>query len=326
MEINKYLFQLIKEHKWDDLMKFLKETDEIDVNIKDKNNNYLVNYAVMFNNKSILSLLIHRGARLDVTDSDGRSILYIPIKFNFIDILKLLLDFNESTIGISLIDMQDYNKNIPLHYAILLKNLEFANILLDYGSNPNTTDKNGNNSLILAIYSRSIKLCTLFINHGVNINAKTNNGETALHIACNLQQIKIINLLLNYNIQINAQDYDNEFATLHYAVNLNNIEIVKLLILKNADINIQDFLGNTSLHYILKEDNYTILRYFLENKNIMQKLNFNLFNIYNEIPIHLLLEKKYEEVEDFISSFIQNSFLNFQNNDGNSPLHIIAKT
>ena len=118
MEANRLLFEYVKKQKWKDIIEHLKETDDIDVNIRDNNNNYLITYAILFNKKDVVSLLINKGSKLDVIDDDGRSILYMAIKYGYTDILKLLLNFNRTHIGISLVDIQDRNGNIPLHYAI----------------------------------------------------------------------------------------------------------------------------------------------------------------------------------------------------------------
>ena len=124
MEHNRILFDLIKKHKWDDFSNYLKNNEDIDVNIRDNSNNYLIHYAIIYNHKNTVSMLIHRGSRLDITDSNGRSILYIPIKHNYVDILSLLLYFNKTNIGISLVDIVDKNNNIPLHYAINTKSIK----------------------------------------------------------------------------------------------------------------------------------------------------------------------------------------------------------
>ena len=50
----------------------------------------------MFNKKDITLDLIDKGSKLDIIDADGRSILFNPIKFNYIEILELLLKYNEN--------------------------------------------------------------------------------------------------------------------------------------------------------------------------------------------------------------------------------------
>lgn len=333
MEQNRVLFKLIRDHKWNEFEKFLKSDEDIDVNIRDESNNYLINYAILFNNKKIVSLLISRGSKLDIVDSDGRSILYLPIRFNYTDILNLLLHFNESHIGVSLVDIKDFNDNIPLHYAISVKNIEFVKLLLDAGSDPNVADKKGNNSLHLAIYSREYDICKIIIDHGIDINKKTHVGETALHISCNLQLVEITELLINSGIDVNSQDYDNEFIPLHYTVNLNNIFLSKLLIENGTNINSQDFFGNTPLHYAIIESNLEILDFILNSEFTKNKVNINIYNIDSKLPIHILFDvlnkdgntnKDDKIYQKIINRIVVDSKLTFQDKEGLTGTHFVS--
>jgi len=161
----------------------------------------------------------------------------------------------------------------------------------------------------------------MIVKKKININAKTKTGETALHIACNFQLTKIAELLLNNGIDSNSQDYDNEFTALHYAVNLNNINLTNILLEKKSNPNLQDYFGNTALHYAIIESNYSLLGVILKDDTV----NFNLYNINSELPIHILLEKNEKSTDRYIKRFIKNSVLNFQDVNGITPLHYISK-
>lgn len=325
MEANELTFQLVRDQKWDDVVKVLKEYDDLDVNIRDNNNNYLITYAVLFNKIDIVSLLIHKGSKLDVTDNDGRSILFIAIKYGYNKILDLLLKFNKTHIGISLVDIQDNNGNIPLHYAINSQNLYAINDLLESQSNINHADNNGYTSLHLAIHTKNIEICKLILAKNININAKTNTGETALHIACNLELINLVELLIENNIDINLQDYDNEFTALSYSVNRNNPMITALLLKNNADPNIQDFYGNTALHYAIIENNMEIFKQLLESNYTKDIINLNLYNADSKLPIHIAIDSISNKTVEYLNHLVSKSNINFQDNNGNSALHGLAK-
>ena len=321
MEHNRVLFKLIKKHKWDDFSSYLEKFDDIDVNIRDESNNYLIHYAIIFNHIDTVSLLIHKGSRLDITDGEGRTILYAPIKYNYMDILELLLHFNKTNVGISLVDITDNKGNIPLHYGIKSKNIKAMKVLLKSGSNVNAVDGELNNAIHMAVYTRVVEICKLILEQDININAKTRTGETALHIACNFQLSDIVRILLKANIDTDVQDYDNEFTALHYAVNLNSIVITKLLIESGANVNVQDFLGNTAIHYAVLEKNFEIMNHIIQaTKNVV---NINLYNIDSKLPIHIYFEQGNEN--KLATDLIQNSNLNFKDNNGTSAMHHISK-
>lgn len=324
MNTNIILFDMIKEHQWEKFIEYLKSNEDVDVNIRDDTDNYLINYAILFNKIDAVSILIHRGSKLDITDNDGRSILYVPIKYGFNKILDLLLHFNETNIGISLIDIKDRNENIPLHYAIHNKNNYAIETLLEYNSDVNMVDSNGFNSLQLAIMNRNINACKMILDKDVNINNRTNTGETALHIVANQQLYEVAEMLIDKKINIDIQDYEHEFSALDYCIVHNNIKLTALLIKNDANVNTQDFFGNTPLHYAIKEENYEIVTILTKSTYSKGKLNYNLYNIDSQLPIHIVLEKSIDKVADFLKIFLENSDLNFQDVDNRSAVHYMV--
>ena len=91
-ELYKILFDYVKNQKWDKFKEELKKLDKnFDINIRDENYNYLLTYAILFNQPDVVELLMDRNAKIDSFDTEGFSILYIPIKFRFNNILDILL-------------------------------------------------------------------------------------------------------------------------------------------------------------------------------------------------------------------------------------------
>lgn len=325
--MNQYrvLFDLIKRHEWNKFISIIKENEEIDVNIKDETGNYLIQYCVLFNQKEALSLLISRNARVDVTDNDNRSIIYYAIKYGYQDILKLLLHFNNISIGIPLVDIQDDNERIPLHYAIQFKNIEATKVLLSSGSNVNLKDKDSHNSLHLAIYSKNLEIVNLIIDKHPAINSQINTGETSLHIACNLELQSIVQKLLEVGADPNIKDNEHELTPLNYAVNLNNTEIVKLLIKYKANINSQDFYGRTVYHYVVQEGNYDIFFILTMAHSLIEKPNFDIFDADGKTVAHLILETSSTIQKDFLQIILPKANLNIQDNHGQTPMFLICK-
>lgn len=319
------LFRLIKNHQYEDMISQLSEDDDIDVNIKDNSNNYLIHYAILFNRKDIVTLLINKGARLDVTDTDGRSILHIAIKYDYYDILELLIHFNRTVIGVSLVDIRDSHGSIPLHYSIMFKNKRAVNLLIDAGSDTNIRNEDGNNSLHLAIYSKDLEILSQVLKSNIDINSRTVSGETALHLACNYQILDMVEILLNTGIDVNKPDTDNELTALDYSVNLNNAGLVKLLIIKNANPNHQDYYGNSALHYCIMEDNPEIFHLLINSEKTRDIIEVNLQNIDGSTPLHLSLigESKYRQ--EYIKYLIPISDINIQDNQGDTVLHLLVE-
>jgi ankyrin repeat protein len=322
----KKLFDMIKNQKYDNFKTYLLDNINIDLNIRDESNNYLLTYAVLFNKLDLIKLLVNNGAKLDILDNEGRTILFIPIKYNYIEALLLLLKLNKKAISVPLVDYIDQNGNLPLHYSIINSNLKITKILIEYGSDVNSVNSKKNNSLHLGIYSKSLDIIRLLLKSGVNINSKTVTGETALHLACNFELEDIVSLLLEKGINVNAQEYDNEFTALNYSVNLNNINIGTMLIENNADPNIQDFNGNSPLHYAVLENNYLMFDLLINNSKTKNKINYNLYNLDGKIPMHLAFNVNSSNKKFYIQILIEGSDLNLQDNNGNTCLHYLIKT
>lgn len=324
LEYYSALFELLKNHKWQDFINKINIDNIFDINTTDEHNNYLMTYAILFNKPDIVSLLIDKGARIDILDNENRSILYNVIRYNYHEILDILLKFNNQNIGISILDMSDKNNNVALHYSIIYNNIHALRKLLDNGASPNMADKRGFNALHMAIYMKSYKMINLIIEYNVDVNARCNSGETALHIACNLQLVDIIKLLLNNNINVDMQDYDHEFTALHYSVNLNNKEIVTLLLNKNADPNIQDMVGNSAVHYCVHENNIECLYIILNHPLNKDRVNVNLWNFQGLLPLHIALESDLTNIDEYYKLLLEKTNLNIQNNDGDTCLHLMC--
>ncbi len=327
------LFNFIKDDEFDKFNQsidfIIKEKitiNDIDLNMKDDNNNYLLNYLIVSNKYDLIEKLLKiEGIKIDIFDSDNKSILYIPIKYNYKKVFNLLLEYNKTSIGISICDIKDNNNNIALHYAIKNKNVYFIEELLNSNSNTLFSDLNGNNSLHLAIFTRDINIIELILKKSdkdIIINSRTNIGETPLHYACNLQENKIVKLLINNNADINLQDFEHEYNILHYAINLGSIELVKICLNNNIDINRQDIYGNTALHYCVLENNLEIFNLIITSN---YQINVNLWNIEGKIPLHLLLKNSNNIKKEMIDYLIEHSNLNLQDNDYETCLYLICE-
>jgi ankyrin repeat protein len=322
LNYNNILFDLIKKHNYDEFKKVILENDNIDLNIRDSSNNYLIQYTILYNNKDLTALLINKGSKLDLIDADGRSLLFTPIKYNYIDLLELLLHFNRTYIGISLVDIQDNEGYAPIYYAILFDNIVAIDMLLKQSIEFNIKDKNGYTPFHTCIKTRNVEISKKLIEYS-NINIQNNIGETPLHTACNNEDINIIKLLIQYNVDPNIEDFEKHITPLMYSVILGNVEITKLLLQKKVNYNIQDYNGNTALHYAAKENNCELVDVLVEKTNIL------LVNIEGETIAHILLKINNFDLEKLdkinFPNILQKSYVNIQNNNGVTVVHYLTK-
>jgi ankyrin repeat protein len=314
------LFNLIKNQKWNNIKSILKnKNNNIDVNIRDNNKNYLMHYAILYNNIEITELLLENNAKIDIIDIDGRCILYYPVKYNYYDMLSLLLIYNKKNIGVSIIDIVDKDGNTPLHYSIFFTNIDMVKLLLKNNADVNIKNNRGYNALHMAIYVKNIELCKIILNYNIYIDAVTNTGETPLHLATTFQLYDICELLLINGVDPNINDFDNELTSIIYSVVLNDIKLFKLLLKYNASLILQDIYGNSALHYIIIEDNIELFKIAIE-----YDINPNIYNINSKIPIHIALELLNKNTLYYVTHLIEKSDVNVQNNHGNTIMHLLS--
>jgi ankyrin repeat protein len=316
IDINTKLFKLLKIHDWDSFTKLLIQTAEIDLNIRDNSQNYLLQYAIIYNKSDVVKLLLEKGCKIDIYDTDGRNILFNPIKYNYVDIIKFLLQFENNNIGISITEMKDNTGYCPIHYAIIFKNMDALKLFQENKKSFNELDNNNNTPLHLAIKSKNINIFNIVLENSNEINFQTLQGESPLHLACNFEQKEMLKKLIDKNANVNIQDFNNEITPLMYSVIFNDNEMFNLL-LEKSNVGLQDISGNNIMHYIIHEKNYHFI-----NKVIEKGIDLNISNIHGSLPLHLILsdfENSSSSIDKFNFKYlIENTNLNIQDNEGNS--------
>lgn len=339
------IFEIIKSKNFVELKNYI-ETEDINYNIADQNNNYIIHYIINFNLPKILSLLLKKNIRLDVLDTDGRNILYICIKFNYIDCLVMLLNNDKNQIGISIINIKDNIGNICLHYAILFNNIKIVEILLNYDINPLLRNNDDLNCLELALKEGNNDILIKILNKQVNINFVNKKNENILQTAFNLQNFECIHYILKAynkiknidksedlfsnlhfigknNIDLNNKENVNGLSILHLTIIHNNLDFLHILIENNANINNTDFYGNNILMYAVILNKPDIILDLLNKYN--NKINVNLTNIDGNTVLHLILKSKYMYDDIIYENLIKNTDLEIQDNIGNTCLFYLIK-
>jgi len=314
------IFTLIKNSNFDKIYEIIKNKEIKNFDIKDEHYNYFIQYIINYNQINIIKLILELSKknniniRIDIFDSDGRTLLYNCVKFNYYEMCKLLIEYNKSTIGISIINIKDILGYTSLHYAIIFNNLEIFKLLLSNNADPYLVAKDGNNGFILCLMYNRLKIFNYLLKNTKFIDFRTNNNESILQVAINYQSDIIYNLL-EFNINLNNVSNDFGLAIIHQTIILDNLKLFKILLDKNINFNLSDFLGNTPLHYIMMDLRFKYLDIFILK---IKDIQFNLSNINGDIPLHILLDKNidFKEHVEIIKKIIIESDLNIQNNQG----------
>jgi ankyrin repeat protein len=313
------IFNLIKQQNFIEIYDIIKSKKLTSLDFRDTNYNYFIQYVINYNQYNLLKLILELyNIRIDIIDTDGRSILYNCIKYNYIDILNLLIEYNKTEIGISIIDIKDRLGLTSLHYSIIFNNYDAFIILLNNNADPYLFTNDGNNVFMLALVYKRNNMISHLINKFINnINFTNLSGENLLQIAVNNNNTIVINKLLETNINFNNITYDG-LTVLHQSIILDNFDLFKKLLeyANGIDINKPDFYGYTPLHYIIENKKLDYLTLFFTKSNIT---SFNISNIHGELPLHKLLTYSNDIIKNImpiIKRMIIETDLNMQNNQG----------
>lgn len=315
---NDLIFDLIKSQKFTEIEKLITTNKMTNFDIRDNNYNYFIQYLITYNQLSILKLILNKkdiDIRLDIVDTDGRSILYNCIKFNYMEIIDMLLAFNKNNIGISIIDIKDKMSLTALHYSIMFNNFDAFKKLLEYNADPYISSNDGNSFILCMIWKRD-KFIEYLIEKKYRLNFLTKNGETLLQSAVIWKKQNIIDTIMKTpnNINLNNTTHDFGLTLLHHSILFDNIDLFNNLLEKDVDMNIADFQGMTCLHYIFNEKRTNFIEPFF-NKYKDTRL-FNISNINGMVPLHILLESDMVIPENIMTRILVETDLNLQDNDG----------
>lgn len=341
------IFNLIKLQDWVNLHNLIK-LNNIDYNIKDNSNVYLLEYLINFNQIDIIKDLLEKNIRIDITDDNNKSVLYTIIKYSYIEILELFIKKNKSIIGKNIFEIQDNEDNIPLFYALKFFNIECIKLIIKNMDNLFLQNKYGDNVLHLAVKSQNLDIFKIIIDKVNYILTKNNSGENIIHVIIRLKCYGMFKYLLkkftNDEILIkllNLQENKFNLTPLHYiCIYLDNFFLKTLLddgYLKYIKPNIQDNSGNIFYHYfinnILSLDNlnWEQISSILEMNEIISKFDFNinLYNINGNTPCHLLTNNLdfflNNKLNIIINYVLNKADLNIQNYNGESVLFLLIK-
>ena len=326
MTNNNYIFNLIKENKFEEIYDLIKNATLKNLNFQDKNYNYFIHYIINYNQIKLLNLIIELKLKnlinitIDILDVDGRSILYNCIKYNYIELINIFIKkYNNNIIGISILDIKDKLGFIGLHYSIIFNNYDAFKLLIENGSDPYILSYDGNNSFFLCLIYKRNDILDYLLKNLKNINFNNKSGENLLQLAVYYNNTIIIDKLLETSIDLNNQTLDYGLTILHQSIILNNYDLFIKLLNKQININLPDFYGNTALHFIISNKKINYLKDIIVNKNI----KYNISNINGELPLHILIDNYNNFIDidiNIINKILIETDLNMQNNNGETCL------
>ena len=137
---------------------------QIDKELTHPSNNQYSNY------KEIVRLLIEAGANPNLANDSEQTPLHSAGNFGETELAKILLEtclVNKKMVNLNAGDLYGLS---PLHFACRAGNLRMAELLLEWGADPNSQEKYGFTPLHEAVESNHIEIVRLLIRKGADKN------------------------------------------------------------------------------------------------------------------------------------------------------------
>jgi ankyrin repeat protein len=170
-----------------------------DVNLADTLNQTPLYHLVYNNHEEAVELLLQAGADPNIANLNGRVPIHHSTSSRDVKITGLLLKY-----GANLDIRKPYQNKTSLHVAAQDCYFDIAELLLEYGADPNILDDNGNTPLHFAANGSSFpyergRVIKALLSHGADANKRNKNDEIPLDFARKHKLKEIITLLEENN-------------------------------------------------------------------------------------------------------------------------------
>lgn len=235
-----------------------------DLNAKDSKNRNALFYGIspqIGDNSELISELIKNGINvndfeifLPSENLEGHSPLTLAAKFNFKNIMKVLLENNADP---------DYqvksNLNSCLHYAIIKNNEEMTRILIEYKANINILNKNDDTPINMALKGSNVNIYWLLADQNEKfrvqreVNKMIQESENINRSICSFEDLKKFgndfsykkHMIANKNNNNNNEKVNSNFNNNNNSNNSNAVNYcVSNVNINNLNININNNNNN----------------------------------------------------------------------------------
>jgi len=142
--------------------------------------------------------------------------------------------------------------------------------LINRGANINYRKKDEQvTALDVAVLDKNVELINFLLEHGADVNSTTKNGYTALLVACTPYSCNfdVVDTLIKHGGDVNAKSFAEQWSPLLLASANALLEesVIKRLVEAGARINDSNIYGETPLMYVAQFGSADLVEYLLRN-------------------------------------------------------------
>lgn len=238
----------------------------VDINSRDDEGNTPLMVAAACANVQAVNYLLEKDADVLLTGQSGWSLLHFASHGGNVAIIETILSK-----GLDIDIKDNYGQDVtPLAVAVLFKNLEALNCLLNKGADPFVENNVSSvNSLHLAAIGGDIDIIKAILSRGFDINIRSTEGLTSLMLAAYTKNVVVVDCFLDNGADPTLRD---NFGTtcLHYASQGGDVTIIKKCLSLGLDIESKDVDGKTPLMIAAAKGNSDAVEFLLERNGAFQ--------------------------------------------------------
>ena len=195
----------------------------------------------------VASLLIDRGARIEIAGSGGMLPLHRAAENGHEDLVRILISRGTS------ISRSDDDGNTPLLFAAINSHFETVSIILDAEPDAaiNATTGEGVSALSAACCNANENMADLLLRRGANPNGGKVNRTVDTVPLCKVSQFEnyaIATLLLDHGADVSVM-LDDGRTPVHLAAEYNSTDVIQLLISRGGSVHTLDSFGRTPMSW-----------------------------------------------------------------------------
>ncbi|KAG8227342.1 hypothetical protein J437_LFUL003331 [Ladona fulva] len=301
-----------------------------------------IHTAAKYGHVGIISTLIQRGEKVDVTTHDNYTALHIAVESAKPAVVETLLGYGAE------VHVRD---RTPMHLAAERGHASVIELLADkFKASIYERTKDGSTLMHIASLNGHAECAMMLFKKGVYLHMPNKAGARSIHTAAKYGHVGIISTLIQRGEKVDVTTHDN-YTALHIAVESAKPAVVETLLGYGAEVHVRARVGNgdrcalmllksgaapnistedgrTPVHVAAKHGNLETLKLLMEDGgDPLYKSNVG------ETPLHLACRGCHADVVNHLLTFVADrkgqdvlkQYVNATDKEGNSALHCIAQ-
>ncbi|EGV42905.1 ankyrin repeat domain-containing protein [Bizionia argentinensis JUB59] len=276
-------------------IKYIQSIKGNDVNKLTHDGRTYIFWAANIGNTEIMGYLLKKGAKTDITDDKGSSILnfaagsgqantevYDMLLENGANLIKDLTPYGANALLLA----APYDVDFKLIEYFTSKGIDIHSVDANGNGIFNYAAKQGNTELLEYLLKRNVKptdqafmfaaqgtrghtnefkVYKYLENVGLNPNVTAKDGQTPLHIlGARSKNVELISYFIDNGVNVNQADTNGNTALINAAYR-NNLDVISLLLKQVGNINAINKKGESALALAVKNNSVDVVDFLISN-------------------------------------------------------------